>query len=97
VGGLTLPLHYFTHTSSLRLTLGALLIATANLAAHAIPASVATQQAPAQTRQGRGGDMLKDLNRRADQKTKVEALMKEERGKGSRRGGQSGPTSDADR
>lgn len=80
-------------TSSLRLALGAVLLATASLAAHATP----TQDAPAQGRQGRGGDMFKDLNLTADQKTKVEALMKEQRGQGGMRGGQSGPPSEADR
>ncbi|MFD1874135.1 Spy/CpxP family protein refolding chaperone [Hymenobacter bucti] len=81
--------------SSLRLALGAVLLATASLAAHATPAP--TQDAPAQGRQGRGGDMFKDLNLTADQKTKVETLMKEQRGQGGMRGGQSGPPSEADR
>ncbi len=81
-------------TYSLQLALGAIL-ATAGLVAHATPAP--RQDAPAQGRQGRGGDMFKDLNLTADQKTKVEALMKEQRAQGGMRGGQSGPPTEADR
>lgn len=84
---------------SLRLALVAAAFASTSLAAHAMPLATAIQDAPTQTRQGRGGrgDMLKELNLTADQKTKVDALMKEQQATGGMRGGQSGPPSDADR
>jgi len=80
---------------ALRLALGAVLFATAGLAAHA--ASTPAQDAPAQARQGRGGEMFKELNLTDDQKAKVEALMKEQRAQGGLRSGQAGPPTEADR
>ena len=80
-------------THALRLVLGAVLLATAGLAAHATP----LQDAPAQTRPGRGGAMFKELNLTADQQAKVEALLKEQRAQGGMRGSQSGPPTEADR
>ena len=84
---------------SLRLALVAAALATTSLAAHATPLAAPRQDAPAQTRQGRGGggNMMKELNLTADQQTKVEALMKEQRANGGMRGGQSGPPTEADR
>ena len=81
---------------SLRLALVAATLATTGLAAQAAHA----QDAPAQTRPRggqRGGDMYKDLNLSDDQKSKLDALMKEERANGGGRQGQQGPPSDADR
>jgi protein CpxP len=84
---------------TLRLALAAAAFTTTSLAARATPLAAPSQDAPAQTRQGRSerGDMLKELNLTADQKTKVNALMKEQQAMGGRRGSQSGPPSDADR
>lgn len=100
MGGISITLFFNTmRTHSLRLALVAAALATTGLVARATPLAAPTQDAPAQARQGRGGagDMLKDLNLTADQKTKVEALMQEQRGKGGLRGGQSGPPTEADR
>lgn len=80
---------------SLRLALVAAAFATTGLVAHATPLAAPGQDAPA--RQGRGGNMMKDLNLTADQQTKVDALMKEQRASGGMRGGQSGPPTEADR
>ena len=83
-------------THSLRLALVAATLATTGFAAQAAHA----QDVPAQTRPagGQRGDMYKDLNLSDDQKTKLDALMKEERANGGgRQGGQQGPPSDADR
>jgi protein CpxP len=84
---------------SLRLALVAAAFATTGLVARATPLVAPSQDAPVPTRQGRGGgaDMLKELNLTADQKTKIEALMQEQRAKGGMRGGQSGPPTEADR
>jgi protein CpxP len=84
---------------SLRLALVAAAFATTSLVARATPLAAPSQDAPAPTRQGHGGrgDMMKDLNLTADQKTKVEALMKEQQANGGMRGGQSGPPTEADR
>lgn len=84
------------HLHSLRLALVAATLATTSLVAQATP----FQDAPAQDRPRggqRGGDMYKDLNLSADQKTKLDALMKEERGQRGGGKGQQGPPSDADR
>ncbi|MGI4862879.1 MAG: hypothetical protein ACRYFZ_03080 [Janthinobacterium lividum] len=80
---------------SLRLALVAATLATTGLAAQAAHA----QDAPAQNRPrgGQRGDMYKDLNLSDDQKSKLDALMKEERANGGGRQGQQGPPSDADR
>jgi len=81
---------------SLQLALVAAALATTGLVARATPLAAPSQEAPAQARQGRG-DMFKDLNLTADQKTKVDALIQEQRAKGGMRGSQSGPPTDADR
>ena len=78
---------------SLRLALVAAALATTSLAAQAAP----RQEAPAQGRPRGGGDRFKDLNLSADQKTQLDALMKEERANGGGRQGQQGPPTDADR
>lgn len=85
---------------SLRLALVAAALATTGLVAQASPLAAPGQDAPAQTRPRggqRGGDRYKDLNLSDDQKTKLDALMKEERGQRGPGGGQQGPPSDADR
>ena len=82
---------------SLRLALVAATLAATTLVAHASPLAAPGQDAPAQGRpqRGPGGDMFKDLNLSADQQTKIDALLKEERAqRGSR---PQGPPSDADR
>ena len=79
---------------SLRLALVAAALAATSGAAQAAP----RQEAPAQGRQrGGGGDRFKDLGLSADQQTKIDALMKEERANGGGRNGQSGPPTDAER
>lgn len=75
---------------ALRLALLATTLATTGLAAQAAP----RQEAPAQGRPRGGADRFKDLNLSDDQKTKIDALMKEAR---EQRGSQQGPPSDADR
>ncbi len=84
---------------SLQLALVAAALTTTGLVARATPPTLPIQDTPPQTRQGRGGrgDMLKELNLTADQKTKVDALLQEQQAKGGLRGGQSGPPSDTDR
>jgi Spy/CpxP family protein refolding chaperone len=74
---------------TLRLALLATTLATTGLAAQAAP----LQEAPAQGRPRGGADRFKDLNLTDDQKTKIDALMKEQRGTR----GQQGPPTDADR
>ena len=82
------------HKHFSRLALVAATLATTGLAAQAAPG----QDAPAQTGRGQGGgDRYKDLNLSADQKTKLDALMQEERANRPARNGQQGPPSDADR
>ncbi len=78
---------------SLRLALVAAALAATSGAAQAAP----RQEAPAQDRQRGGGDRFKDLGLSADQQTKLDALMKEERANGGGRNGQSGPPTDAER
>ena len=79
---------------SLRLALVAAALAATSGAAQAAP----RQEAPTQGRQrGGGGDRFKDLGLSADQQTKLDALMKEERANGGGRNGQSGPPTDAER
>jgi Spy/CpxP family protein refolding chaperone len=78
------------HMHALRLALLATTLATTGLTAQAAP----PQEAPAQGRPRGGADRFKDLNLTDDQKTKIDALMKEAR---DQRGRQQGPPSDADR
>ena len=81
----------------MRLALAAALAAT-SLGAQATTRATPAQEAPAQGRPGgQRGDRYKDLNLSDDQKTKLDALMKEERADGGGRQGQQGPPSDADR
>ena len=75
---------------ALRLALLATTLATTGLAAQAAP----LQEAPTQGRPRGGADRFKDLNLTDDQKTKIDALMKEQREQRSR---QQGPPSDTDR
>lgn len=86
-------------THSLRLALVAAAFATLGLAGQAHAQTTPTSDAAMTRAAGgqRGADMLKELNLSADQQTKLDALMKDERAKGGMRGGQSGPPSDADR
>jgi protein CpxP len=78
---------------SLRLALVAAALAATSGAAQAAP----RQEAPAQGRpRGGGADRFKDLNLSDDQKSKIEALMKEEREQRGARG-QQGPPTEAER
>jgi protein CpxP len=83
---------------SLRLALAATAFATLGLAGRGQAQTTPTQDGSAMRGGQRGGaNMFKELNLSADQQTKIEALMKDERAKGGMRGGQSGPPSDAER